>query len=259
MTRRVGTTFEDAEVVELYLHRQPYPQALYRELARLAPAHDALLDLGCGNGKISRPLANHFKHVTAIDPSVRMIELGQSLTGGGAANIEWIEGLAEDASFRSGTYDLVVAAQSIHWMDQERLLPRLRRCVRPEHILAVVSGDHAFDPPWEDDWQKFLEKWVPKITGITLRETKRRRSSRNRYQRFVDVAGEQDLVSDPVSQSVDDFVNCQHSRDTFAFSKLGEQTEAFDSELREIVSPHAANDTLTFRVRTNLTWGQIAG
>ncbi|NIA68193.1 class I SAM-dependent methyltransferase [Pelagibius litoralis] len=258
MTERIGVSFETSEVVDLYPHRPAYPDELFEALVRLAPAQGALLDLGCGHGKIARPLARRFDHVTAIDPSARMIALGRSLPNGAAPNIAWIEGLAEETAFPGETYDLVVAALSIHWMDHDRLFPRLKRHVRPDHIFAVISGDQAFDPPWQKDWQAFLARWVPKITGEPL-EKKRHRSYRDGYRRYVDVIGERDLLSDPISQSLDDFVKCQHSRDTFAYSKLGDRAPAFDSELRGILQAHAVDGALTFRVKTTLSWGTIAG
>lgn len=101
MAERIGASFETSEVVDLYLYRPTYPDELFKALLRLAPAQGALLDLCCGHGKISRPLARRFDHVTAIDPSARMIALGRSLPNGTAPNIAWIEGLAEEAPFPS--------------------------------------------------------------------------------------------------------------------------------------------------------------
>ena len=68
--------FEDPGVVEYYRYRPDYPDALLRRLSDIAPAHEALLDLGCGPGKISRQLAAEFRHVDAVDASAEMLGLG---------------------------------------------------------------------------------------------------------------------------------------------------------------------------------------
>ena len=256
MSERRGASFTTSEVVDLYRYRPPYPEELFRQLVRLAPAHQTLLDLGCGEGKISRRLASHFRHVTAVDPSSQMIKLGQSLPNGDVANIEWIEGLAEEVVFPCEAYDLVVAALSIHWMDHARLFQRLKEHVQPNHVFAIVSGDQPVDPPWESDWQAFLQKWVPAITGVSFDPEKYRHIGRD-YQHYIDITNEVDLVSDLFHQSVDDFVKCQHSRDTFALFKLGDRVGHFDAELVEILTPHASDGVLSFHVKTTLTWSTI--
>jgi SAM-dependent methyltransferase len=131
MTERAGASFEEEDVVENYAFRPPYPEAIFARLAEISPTRAAALDIGCGPGKVARPLARFFDSVTAVDPSGNMIALGRSLPGGDAANIEWIEGFAEDFAIGERRFDLTVAAASIHWMDHQRLFPRLARHGRP--------------------------------------------------------------------------------------------------------------------------------
>ncbi|MCK0096669.1 class I SAM-dependent methyltransferase [Yoonia sp. F2084L] len=257
MTQSIGTSFRNAEVVDLYLHRPPYPQALYDKLIELAPAHDRLLDLGCGHGKIARRLADTFGDITAVDPSKQMIALGKTLENGCADNIQWIESIAEDAPL-SGQYDVVVAALSIHWMDYARLFPKLGVHLKPHYLFAVIVGDGAHEPPWEADWQSFLGRWVPLITGQIFQRNSGT-SFWEDYQNHVNVTQEFEFISGPIKQTVDDFILCQHSRDTFAFSKLGDQKDRFDAELAELLGPHADdNGQLQFRSFTKLTAAKVA-
>lgn len=97
MSKRPGASFEDSEVVDLYPYRPPYPESVFEKLLKLAPRPGAVLDLGCGPGKVSRPLTRSFKTVVAVDPSRNMIALGQNLPDGRAPNLVWINSLAEDA------------------------------------------------------------------------------------------------------------------------------------------------------------------
>jgi len=150
-----GAAFQAAEVAELYVHRPQYPAQLYQSLAERGSSHKRLLDLGCGEGKIARPMARVFDEVIAVDPSANMIALGQTLENGQAENIRWIETTAEDAPL-DGQFDLVTFAASIHWMSPEPLSAKLRRHLSPNSLIAFITGDLAFAPKWEADWQTFL-------------------------------------------------------------------------------------------------------
>lgn len=255
MQERAGITFEDADVVENYVYRPPYPEAIYERLLAIAPKHDCVLDIGCGPGKISRPLARHFGKVIAVDPSRHMITLGQSLENGRAHNLHWIVGLAENTDIVDRP-DLIVAAASIHWMDHKRLFPRLQTYAAAEHRVAVISGDAPYQPAWENDWRSFLIKWVPVITGEAF-DPVAKDESWSSYKAFLDIEGTEHVLSAPFQQSVGDFIRCQHSRDTFAPSRLIGRMDVFDAELGEMLAPYAREGKLNFTVRTKLVWGAI--
>lgn len=256
LPERAGASFTQDDVVLNYAFRPPYPPALFDRLVDIAPSRTSLLDIGCGPGKISRPLAPHFEQVTALDPSLAMLAQGRALPGGDAPNIDWINGLAETFATKDRTFDLTVAAASIHWMDHQRLFPRLAAQANPGHVMAVVSGDDAFEPPWRSDWLDFLARWVPAITGEAF-GAPAKAEQWARYKAYLDIRGEEHVVSDPFEQSVAEFIACQHSRDTFAPSKLGDRLSAFDRALEEILWPHAIDGVLRYRVRTSMVWGTI--
>lgn len=257
MVERVGASFEDPAVVENYLYRPSYPVGVYEKLLSIAPGRNCLLDLGCGPGKISRQLSEHFHEVVAVDPSRSMIDLARRLERGNASNIRWVVGLAEDydgAGHHSP--DLIVAAASIHWMDHNRLFPRLKSLASDAHQVAIVSGDTPFQPPWAEDWKSFLAKWVPIATGGKF-DHDGKQEKRSEYKSFLDVDGTEFFLSKPMTQNVDDFIRCQHSRDTFAPSHLGETLPRFDIELRELLTPYAEDQSLRFSVGSEVVWGTI--
>lgn len=256
MKQEIGTSFQSEEVVDLYLYRPPYPQQIFDLLVSRSPRRDRILDLGCGHGKIARPMSQHFDAVTAVDPSANMIALGKSLEFGAATNLEWVESYAETAPL-TGQYDTVVAALSIHWMNHDVLFAKLSKHLKKNHLFSVIEGDGAHNPPWESDWQTFHKKWVPRITGKPF-DTSKGRSFWERYLDYVDVTETHEVISDPFNQNIDDFILCQHSRDTFAISKLGGDRESFDRELRELLCPFAnANGDLEFQSYTKLTLATI--
>ncbi|WP_189425360.1 class I SAM-dependent methyltransferase [Devosia pacifica] len=254
--KRSGASFEDADVVANYVYRPPYPDALFTRLVEIAPAHAGLLDIGCGPGKIARPMAAHFGRVTAVDPSHDMLALARTLPGGGADNIEWIEDAAEHAQLGQRRFGLIVAAASIHWMQHEVLFPHLASHASRQHVVAVIGGDDAHEPPWQQQWLSFLTKWVFEVTGERF-DPAVKSAYWQSYRPWLEIKGEEQFTSQPFEQSVADFIRCQHSRDTFTAARLGPRRADFDAELAELLMPHAINGRLVYRIRTSLVWGSI--
>jgi len=257
---RLGQAFEDKEVVRYYAYRPPYPAEVFDKLLEISPAHQSVLDLGCGTGKIARTLSRSFDRVTAVDPSDAMLTKGQSLVEDSSSNITWLRGLAESIHFERQPFDLVVAAASIHWMDQDIVFPRLIDVVTDNHVFAVVDGDGAFQPPWKSEWDDFSAYWIRELKDERDGPSAKYGSFHNfinRYRGFLNVSGETSVLSKPVTQSIKEFVLCQHSRYAFAPFKLGSRLERFDRELGSILEPYAVDGEITFHVRTQITWGSI--
>lgn len=251
-----GGSFQAQGVVDNYRFRPPYPEQLYETLVSLAPQGGRLLDLGCGPGKIARYLSPYFERVVAVDPSGAMLALAMSLENGDAPNISWVQSKAEDADLGSERFQLVVAANSIHWMDHHRLFGKLQKQVAPDHRIAVVSGDDAHNPPWSVDWVSFLSKWIPIATGGPF-DLQGKTEEWSAYKSYIDIEVSEALISPTFEQSIADFIQCQHSRDAFAPSRLRGRMVEFDGELRDLLAPHAANDLLSFRTKSELTIGRV--
>lgn len=112
-----GAPFADAQVVTTYRHRPPYPDGVFAILTSLIVDEPrAVLDAGAGRGEIARALARRVARVDAVEPAAGMIAQGRLSPGGDQPNLTWVEGFAEDAPLHP-PYALIVAAQSLHWMD----------------------------------------------------------------------------------------------------------------------------------------------
>ncbi|MEL6572261.1 MAG: class I SAM-dependent methyltransferase [Pseudomonadota bacterium] len=252
MKTRPGSTFQATDVVALYRHRPPYAPAALTYVEENAPVCNRLLDLGCGSGRIACHLAATFDEVTAVDPSTAMVAMGRTSSGGDAPNLTWVTSTAEDAPL-VGSYDVVTFASSIHWMDPTRLFAKLRPHLQPHHMLAMIDGDMPFAPPWQADWETFLIKWVPVMSGQPY-GSDYWHGLRSRHRPFVDLVDTVETLSDPISQSVPDFILSQHARETFAPERMGTHREAFDAELAELLHPHRGSDgLLSYRVKTTVT------
>jgi SAM-dependent methyltransferase len=136
---RYAAVFSDRSVVDVYHLRPPYPEQTIHELARLAGSL-AVLEAGCGLGELSRRVAPSVERVDAVDVSAPMVERGRSLPGGDALNLHWSVGRVEEAELEP-PYALVVAGDSIHWLDWDRALRRFASALGADGLLAIVHRD----------------------------------------------------------------------------------------------------------------------
>lgn len=246
-----GGEFADEDVVRSYRHRPPYPDALYARLTELASGRRRLLDLGCGPGKLARGLAARFDRVDAVDPSATMLAAGRAVDQDAHPNISWIEAGAETAPL-DGPYDLAVAGASIHWMRHSEVMPRLARALRSGAPLALVDGDGPSEADWREAFQAVVVRWVEKA-GRTWDDTGHT-ALVSAHLAWFDIHGEETFTH-TVRQPLDDFIGAQHSRATWARSRMGDDADAFDDELRAALEPFAADGALSFSVVVRLVWG----
>jgi SAM-dependent methyltransferase len=100
------------------------------------------LDLGAGTGQATGPLLEEGMDVVAVEPGT---ELATILTATCPA-ADVVISRAEDVEFPQSSFDLVVAATSIHWMDLDVVVPKIHRALKTEGRLLVwrnVFGDPA--------------------------------------------------------------------------------------------------------------------
>ncbi|MFC7326460.1 class I SAM-dependent methyltransferase [Marinactinospora rubrisoli] len=96
------------------------------------------LDVGCGDGLLARKLAARARTVTGIDISPEMIALARA-SAAGHPGLTFIEGDFRTAGLPTGGYDFVCSVATIHHMDFEAALTRMRELLRPGGTLVVVG------------------------------------------------------------------------------------------------------------------------
>ena len=118
-------------------HQREWGSGLIRELA--LRGDERILDLGCGDGSVTRALADLVPRgsVLGIDAAAGMLEAARERA---APNMELrrlaIESLAFEAEF-----DCVFSNAALHWVhDHPRLLEQVHRALRPGGIFRVEFG-----------------------------------------------------------------------------------------------------------------------
>ena len=116
----------------------------HRLIPRCAPPpYRRVLDVGCGEGLLTRRLAPLAGHVTGIDLSAPMIERARALAD--ADHLTYVCGdvLTTDLD---GPFDLVTAFATLHHMDLAAGLRRLKNLTAPGGTLLVVGLARARTP-----------------------------------------------------------------------------------------------------------------
>lgn len=115
-------------------HNAHYHGFLLRQLPRRM---DRALDVGCGDGRFARLVAERAAHVDAIDASADMIAAAR--TRADAGNVTWLLGDVMQQELEPASYDAVTAIASLHHLPLVPALDRLSRLVRPGGVLAVLG------------------------------------------------------------------------------------------------------------------------
>lgn len=151
-------------------YRRGYPEEVVDAIAeRLGLGHeDTVVDLGCGTGLLTAPLASRAGLVMGVDPEPDMLaEARLGLESALSARVVWVLGSDTDLDalarlLGARALGAVAVGQALHFMDHERLFSRARGMLRPGGGLAVVSNGV---PLWQQDsdWSRavkgVLDRW----------------------------------------------------------------------------------------------------
>ena len=142
-----------------------YPDSLYRNLAERAPAREAALDIGCGNGVSTVRLQPWFRYVEGSD-------LGEALIAKARENYPEIRFSVSPAETFAPQrrFDLVTSATSFYWMDRKQVLTRMADWLTPGGLFCAYKYDFpiAYGPLRDFIEHELVNKWAkhrdPRLT-----------------------------------------------------------------------------------------------
>lgn len=113
-------------------------------LAAVSPQPgDQVVDLGCGTGQLSLPLAERGARVLAIDVSAAMVgRLQANARERAIGNVEGLVIPIENLSLPAGSVDLVVTSYALHHLrdaDKSRVVSAAYQWLRPGGTLIVAD------------------------------------------------------------------------------------------------------------------------
>jgi SAM-dependent methyltransferase len=132
-----SVTFKDhfsRQAADYAKFRPSYPKELFDYLGRIAPTRQLGWDCGTGNGQAAIGLASVFDRVIATDASEKQIANAQP-----HERVEYHVAPAENSGIESGTVDLIMVAQALHWFNLDRFYAEARRVLKPSGVFAASA------------------------------------------------------------------------------------------------------------------------
>ncbi|WP_371406369.1 class I SAM-dependent methyltransferase [Kribbella sp. NBC_00662] len=106
-----------------------------RILQSVPPDAGSALDIGCGEGTLTRSLRHVVPAVTGIDLDTPSLELAREY----GDDISYVHGNFLDHPLEPASYDVVTSVATLHHVDARTGLLRMRSLVRPGGVLAIVG------------------------------------------------------------------------------------------------------------------------
>jgi len=133
--KKAFKAYYETEDFSSRLMRQRFPRALVDFLKKFGQKSDTILDIGCGDGRLTRLVAgNDSSFIVGIDFSEQLAEQAKK------RGIDMQVAAANSLCFRDLAFERVLAISLIeHLLGPEDFLREVRRVLKPGGKLAVVT------------------------------------------------------------------------------------------------------------------------
>jgi len=153
---------------------QPYESDLPKIEEFIQLHGKTLLEIGCGDGRLTALLAGKAEAITAIDPDENSIEAARRNIKG----VSFLVGSGEDLDLANETFDIVLFSYSLHHQfsyslhhqDCIKALAEAKRVVRQDGQILIIDPNHDGEftrlvSIFEKDEIELLRKTLDYITS----------------------------------------------------------------------------------------------
>ena len=238
------------EVADFYhRYRHGYPAAVLDALAGAfgLTGQDVVVDLGCGTGQLTLPMAARVRAVVGVDPEPDMLARARQAAGDqDVRNVSWAIGADTDipalrALLGDNSVAVVTIGQALHWMNRQELFPAVIPLVRSGGGVAVVTNGTPLwlqDTGWSRALRAYLEHWLGRELTFACGTDEQ---SQRIYQEDLALAGF-DVLSAAVDYvadlDLDQLVGGIYSALAVTQLPAPDQRSAFADQIRRAVAPH---------------------
>lgn len=226
-------------------YRRGYPPAVIDKLADTfgLTSDDIAIDVGCGTGQLTLPIAARVRAAAGVDPEPDMLARArQAAAEHGITNVTWLLGADTDipalAALLGGQRaGAVTIGQALHWMNYRELFGTLIPLLRPGGGVAVITNGTPLwlqDSAWSQALRTFLGQWLGSTPTNPCGTDE---ASQQRYRDTMTAAGFD--VTEASFEYTDD-LDLDHLVGGLysALSVQPDQRAAFTEQVRRAVAPH---------------------
>ena len=239
------------EVAEFYhQYRRGYPLAVIDALTGACglTSDDIVIDLGCGTGQLTLPVARRVHAVAGVDPEPDMLARARRAAAEqGVTNASWVLGGDTDLPALSALLGdrragAVTIGQALHWMQYRELVPALVPMLRPGGGIAVVTNGTPMwlqDSPWSRALRDFLEQWsgTRPASPCGTDDASQQRYRDTMTEAGLDVTETRYVYTDVLD--LDRLIGGVYSALPLHRLPPRDQRTAFADQIRSAVTPHA--------------------
>jgi SAM-dependent methyltransferase len=209
-----------------------------------------LLDVGCGPGTITLPLAPLFADAVGLDADAGMVaEAQRAAAAGDVGNARFVHARAEELPLDLAPVRVVTFAASFHWMDRPRVASIVHGMLEPGGAAVQVHAPgyrledtRSTELPYPSPPDEAMDALRVRYLGSRLRAGQTTRtSSPSGENEIFQAAGfppmEEIRVPDGrvLERSVDELVALRFSSSSTAPHLFGDRQDAFEADLRALL------------------------
>jgi SAM-dependent methyltransferase len=153
------------QAAELYDRARPgYPAELVADLATLTgiKAGSRVLEIGCGTGQLTVPLAERGCEIVALDLGADLAAVARRKLARYPA-VRVIVAAFEDWPLPAEHFDAIVSATAFHWLDLAVRASKAADLLRPGGSLATIATHHVAggDESFFVEAERCYARWNP--------------------------------------------------------------------------------------------------
>ena len=230
--------------------RVAYPDSLIRRVIGLSELArgDGVMDLGCGPGLLAIGFARAGMRVLGVDPEPEMLEAARAAAAEAGVLIDTLRGSSFELPKDLTHFRMIAIGRAFHWMNREETLDIFNRGLPQSATLVLFEDDHPRTA--ENSWRFALRDIGNKYgRSNSPHVVQAKRSDYRTHEAVLLDSAFNSLVrvAEFVRRSltVDDIVGLAFSLSTCSPERLGDRADAFEHDLRAVLSDLSPAGTFT--------------